>query len=139
MKYPLSLKKQAAQLYEERNFRGKRVRTIKKLASELGVDVQTATYLEYQGRKLIGTLPKPKHYVTSGVRKKRKGAHYDTSRTAPTEMTVSNFVEENIYPAKHETQTRSSTGEKFYYIAMTLAVCGVLGTILINWLVKTLV
>lgn len=131
-KYSKQIKQRAAELYELRDSRGKRIYTGKKLASELGVSKDVAFYLEYTGRSLQGVLPPKRAY------KPRYSKGFHNKRTQATQEQVNNFVEENIYQAE-ETSNGSSRAVVIYAIVMTALVAFVLGTYVINWVVNSLV
>lgn len=126
--YSKELKQKAAELFAQRGSNGKRVYTGKKLASELGVSVSMAYYLEYTGRQMLGILP-PKRY-----HKPRSDAGSKRGKRT-TQEEAENFVENNVYTGE-ETLKRSSRALVVYGLLIGAASAFVLSTYLINWIVQ---
>jgi len=147
-KYPESLKRTVGELFSLRNSSGKRLYTAKRIASELGIDLEVTFYLAYEGRKLLGTLAPKKAFKT----RSSKGYHNmrgkplftamitpQTSATEPTLEQVSDFVEENIHTAKEDSFEKLTRADLVSVVLITAIVCFVIASYVINNLINTLV
>ena len=147
-KYPESLKRTVGELFSIRKPSGKRLYTAKRIASELGLDLEVAFYLAYEGRKLLGTLAPKKAFKarsSKGYHNKRVKPLFTAmitpqeSTTEPTLEQVSDFVEENIHTTKEDSLEKLTKVDIAYMILLTVIVCFVIASAVINNLINTLV